>query len=55
MKDHAPIVCVTTNVYRSTQPFEEGDVVVDAKGVIVERGDDPKHVAYRKAKSHAMG
>ncbi len=41
------IVCVNTNSFRSTMPFEEQDVVVNAHGTIVERGDDPKHVAYR--------
>ena len=42
-----PIVAVSTNGYRSTQPFREGDFVVDATGEVKERGDDPLHVAYR--------
>lgn len=42
------IVLVNTNSYRSTLPFEEEHVVVDAAGDIVERGDDPKWVAYRE-------
>ena len=42
------IVCVNENGYRSTLPFTEKDVVVNATGEIVERGDDPKHVAYRE-------
>ncbi len=41
------IVCVNTNSFRLTIPFGERDVIVDATGAIVERGDDPKHVAYR--------
>ena len=44
---HSPIVCVNTNSYRSTLPFEEGDILLDDKGNIIERGNDPKHVAYR--------
>ena len=44
-----PIVCETRNSYRSTQPFRQDDFVVDAAGNITERGDDPKHVAYRTA------
>lgn len=43
-----PIVVVNTHSYRSTQPFNEEDFVVDAEGQIVERGDDPLHVEYRK-------
>lgn len=42
------IVCINTNSYRSTLPFSEKDFVVDESGVIVERGNDKKHVAYRK-------
>jgi hypothetical protein len=42
-----PIVCVNENSFRSVQPFEEGDRIVDAEGNIVERGEDPKHVQYR--------
>lgn len=47
MKYGSPIVVVNTNSYRSVQSFEENHVIVDAAGVIVERGDDPKWVAYR--------
>lgn len=43
------IVCVTTNGFRSTMPFGEKDFMVDAAGAIIERGDDPKHAAYRTA------
>ena len=46
-----PIVIENTNSYRSTQPFNESDVVVDpATGEVIERGDAPVHVAYRKRK-----
>lgn len=50
------IVCITENSYRSTMPFGEKDFVVNADGVVIERGDDPKYVAYRadqKAKRDA--
>lgn len=43
-----PIVVETTNRYKATHPFEKGDFVVDGEGNIIERGDDPKHVQYRK-------
>lgn len=42
------IVCINTNSYRSTIPFGEKDCVVDAQGKIVERGNSPEHIAYRK-------
>lgn len=47
-----PIVCAIHNGYgyRSVQPFEEQNVLVNAAGEIVERGDDPKWVAYRAKK-----
>ena len=45
-----PIVVETCNSYRSIQPFEERDFVIDAEGRILERGDDPRHVAYRERK-----
>ena len=45
------IVCINTNSYRSTMPFEENDRIVDEKGVVVEAGDDPKHVNYRNAQT----
>lgn len=41
------IVCINTNSYKSTLPFDEKDRIVDARGQIIERGDDPKYVAYR--------
>lgn len=49
------IVCVNTNSFRSVLPFEEGDRLVDATGEIVERGEDPKHVAYRKTARAKFG
>jgi hypothetical protein len=45
-----PIVCETRNGYLSTRPFEAGDFVVSVDGEVLERGDDPKHVAYRADK-----
>lgn len=42
------IVCVNTNSYRSTMPFEEKDALVDDQGNIVARGNDKEHVSYRK-------
>lgn len=42
-------VVVNTNSYRCTQPFDSADVVVDVQtGAVVERGDAPERVAYRK-------
>ena len=45
------IVCVNTNSFISTIPFDETDVVVDASGAFVERGDSPERVAYRARKT----
>lgn len=44
-----PLMVECRNSYRSVHIFEEGDIIVNAAGDIVERGDDPKHVAYRAA------
>lgn len=44
------IVVENTNSYRSVHPFGERDVIIDDKGAIVRRGDDPELVAYRKRK-----
>ena len=41
------IVCINTNSWRSTMPFDENDCIVDASGKIIERGNDPKYVTYR--------
>lgn len=38
------------NSYRINQPFEVDDVMVDARGKIVARGDDPSRAAYRAKK-----
>lgn len=45
------IVCINTNSYKSTLPFNETDSIVDAAGSIVESGDDPKYVSYRERMS----
>lgn len=42
------IVCQTTNGYRHTGEFAEQDYIVDHEGSVVERGNDPKHVEYRR-------
>jgi hypothetical protein len=42
-----PIACVTTRSWKHVGIFEERDFVVAPDGAIIERGDDPKHVAYR--------
>jgi hypothetical protein len=47
MRNNWPICVDNRNSWRSVNPFTEKDVIVDARGTIVERGDDPKHVAYR--------
>lgn len=41
------VIIINDNSFRSTLPFNEGDCVVNARGMIVQRGDDPKFVAYR--------
>jgi hypothetical protein len=41
------IVCINTNSWKTTMPFNEKDCIVDASGAFVERGDEPRHVAYR--------
>jgi hypothetical protein len=41
------IVCVNTNSWKTTMPFEEEDCIVDARGFVTERGNLHKYVAYR--------
>ncbi len=41
------IICINDNSFRSTIPFGEEDCIVNARGLIVQRGDDPKFVSYR--------
>lgn len=45
------IVCVNTNSWKTTMPFDEKDCIVDAFGTIVERGDQPRYMAYRVEQS----
>ncbi len=45
------IICINTNSYRSTLPFTEKDVIVDAAGKIVERGDTSERIGYRAVKT----
>lgn len=44
-------VVVNCNSFKTVQPFESADVVVDDSGVVVERGDDPARAEYRKRKT----
>lgn len=41
------IIIINDNSYRSTLPFNEEDCIVNAQGIVVQRGDDSKLVAYR--------
>lgn len=41
------IICINDNSFRSTIPFGEEDCIVNARGLIVQRGDDSKFVGYR--------
>lgn len=45
-----PVSIVIVNGYKSTQIFRESNVVVDERGVVVRRGDEPELVRYRAAK-----
>lgn len=42
------IVCINDNSWRATMPFEESSAIVDARGAIIEKGDDPKYIQYRQ-------
>jgi hypothetical protein len=46
-----PIVVTTARSWKYTAIFREEDFVVGPDGSIVERGDDPRHVAYRASKA----
>lgn len=47
-----PIVVENNNSWKSVQPFRKEDVVVNpATGEILERGDAPAHITYRKRKA----
>ncbi len=43
-----PIIVVVKRGYTTTMPFSEKDCVVDMRGRIIETGDDPRYVEYRK-------
>jgi hypothetical protein len=43
------VVCVNSNSYRSTTPFDENSTLLDKEGNIVEKGDSKKWKDYRKA------
>jgi hypothetical protein len=43
-----PIVVSGCSPYKWTHEFTADSVVVNAAGIIIERGDDPKHVKYRE-------
>ncbi len=45
--NHKPLVIQNDNSWRYTAFFDEDDFIVNDLGGIVERGSDPKHVAYR--------
>lgn len=45
-----PVVIENCNSWKSVQPFKEKDCVVDERGNIVRRGDEPELVEYRKQK-----
>jgi hypothetical protein len=49
------IICVTDNGWRSIMPFNEEDFVVNASGNIVEYGNDPKYINYRKSQTKKHG
>lgn len=50
-RNNIPIVIVVENGFKITRAFGEWDVVVDATGTIVERGDTAERKAYRAAKA----
>ena len=49
------VVCETRNSWRHTGIFDPDCLVVDEKGKVIERGDDPRWVAYRKKQEAARG
>lgn len=49
MRTSWPIVIVSERSYKTTRPFEQTSMVVDAQGRITERGDDAGRIAYRKS------
>lgn len=49
MRFNWPVVVETSNGFRSVNPFVQDDVIVDAAGHIVERGDTPERVRMRSS------
>jgi hypothetical protein len=45
-----PIVCDTANSWKHTGIYDEKALIVSGSGEVLDRGNDPKHVAYRKSK-----
>lgn len=45
-----PLVAITTNSFKSTQPFGVDDVLVNADGVITGKGSDEEYSTYRDRK-----
>jgi hypothetical protein len=41
------VIIINDNSFRSTLPFNEEDYIVNARGIVVQRGDDSKFVSYR--------
>ncbi len=48
MRGQWPIVCVNDNSWRTVVQFQEADVLLNAQGDVVARGNDPTYVEYRK-------
>jgi hypothetical protein len=47
VKNHRWIMVDTMRKFRSMRELKPEDLVLDLDGRVVDRGDDPRHVAYR--------